>query len=51
MRIEREHDRRPINLLGVGHQALHDPRMSQMHAVEIADRYRAATQCLRKLVD
>ena len=41
MRIEREDQRRTAQLAGLFDHPLDDPRMAQVHAVEIADRHRA----------
>ena len=50
MGIEREHHGRPARTPRLGRQALHDPRVPQVDAVEIADRHRAAAKCIRQIV-
>ena len=42
MRIEREHHRRSADCFGLCQQSLHNPRMPQVHAVEVANRHSAA---------
>ena len=48
MRIEGKHDRRAADLVGQFAQGFHQPRMTAMHAVEIAYRYGAAAQISRE---
>ncbi len=49
-RIEGEHHGRTADPLGHRPQTLHQPRMTEMHAVEVADRHGAAAKCCGKIV-
>ena len=50
-RIEREHHGRPAHPPGHRPQSLEQPRMTEMHAVEIADGHGAAAKCLGEIVE
>jgi hypothetical protein len=51
VRIEGEDDRRAIDLAGLGQQALDDPGVAAVYAIEIADRHRPAAQVRRQVVE
>ena len=50
-RIEGEHDGRPVDLLRHRPQSLHQPRMTQVDAVEVADGNRAAAERFGEIVE
>jgi hypothetical protein len=45
MRIKGQNDRRSPQIVGQFLELLDQPRMSTMHAVKVADRQGAASQC------
>ena len=51
MRIEREDQGRGAQLPGHGQQPLDDPRVSQVDAVEIADRHGAVAEVFGQAVE
>jgi hypothetical protein len=44
MRVERQYQRRSANLNGVCDEAINEPRVTAVDAVEVADRYGTAAE-------
>ena len=49
MRVKRKHDRGAADVAGASHQPLNEPGVSQVNAVEIADRQGSFAQLFGRL--